>query len=151
MPGDRYDAGRQPAGRAPAPGRLAFVQAFLNSFWDLGAGGADRWADPAGYGAWLRERGFAPGDATSDDLARATELREALRALARANHDDGERDQRRGATAPHDRRPAPAPEPRRAHEHRAPAARAALAPEVLREAAMGAGARHLTSVDIVSG
>jgi predicted RNA-binding Zn ribbon-like protein len=84
---DRFDAGRQPAGRAPAPGRLALVQAFLNSFWDLDGGGAERWSDPPAYGAWLRERGFA-GAASAGDLARAVELREALRALARANHDD---------------------------------------------------------------
>jgi predicted RNA-binding Zn ribbon-like protein len=84
---DRYDAGSQPAGRAPAPGRLGLVQAFLNSFWDLDAGGAERWADPPAYAGWLRERGFA-GDATPADLARAVELREALRALALANHDD---------------------------------------------------------------
>jgi predicted RNA-binding Zn ribbon-like protein len=85
---DRYAAGRQPAGRAPAPGRLAFVQAFLNSFWDLDAGGADGWSDTAAYAGWLRERGFRPGDATDADRARAIELREALRALALANHDD---------------------------------------------------------------
>jgi predicted RNA-binding Zn ribbon-like protein len=84
---DRYDAGPQPAGRAPAPGRLAFVQAFLNSFWDLDSGGADCWSDPAAYAGWLRERGFRPGDATAADVARAIELREALRALALANHD----------------------------------------------------------------
>ena len=92
MPVDRYDPGRQPAGRAPAPGRLGLVQAFLNSFWDLDAGGAERWADPAAYTAWLGERGFG-GAATRADLDRALELREALRALALANHDD--------ARAPH--------------------------------------------------
>jgi len=86
----RYDAGRQPAGRAPAPGRLAFVQAFLNSFWDLDAAGVDRWTDPTRYAAWLGERGFEPGTATAADLARAVELREALRALALANHDDAD-------------------------------------------------------------
>ena len=84
---DRYDPGRQPAGRAPAPGRLGLVQAFVNSFWDLDAGGAERWADPPAYGAWLRERGFS-GGATDGDLRRGIELREALRALALANHDD---------------------------------------------------------------
>ena len=41
---DRFDPGRQPAGRAPAPGRLGLVQAFLNSFWDLDAHGAEVWA-----------------------------------------------------------------------------------------------------------
>ena len=30
-----YDAGPQSGGRPPAPGRLAFVQAFVNSFFDL--------------------------------------------------------------------------------------------------------------------
>jgi predicted RNA-binding Zn ribbon-like protein len=90
---DRFDPGRQPAGRAPAPGRLGLVQAFVNSFWDLDAHGAEVWADPAAYGAWLHERGLAPCDAAgTDDLARALELREALRTLARANHD--------GAAAP---------------------------------------------------
>src|SRR3954454_10859389 len=85
---DRFDAGRQPAGRAPAPGRLALVQAFLNTFWDLDAHGAERWADPAAYGRWLAERGFAGGPVTREALARAMETREALRALALANHDD---------------------------------------------------------------
>jgi predicted RNA-binding Zn ribbon-like protein len=88
VPVDRYDAGRQPAGRAPAPGRLGLVQAFLNSFWDLDGGGAERWTHPAAYGAWLRDRGFEARDATAGDLARALELREALRTLALANHDD---------------------------------------------------------------
>ena len=87
MPVDRFDAGRQPAGRAPAPGRLAFVQAFLNSFWDLDAGGVERWSDTPAYVGWLHERGFQ-GAATADDLATAIALREALRALALANHDD---------------------------------------------------------------
>jgi predicted RNA-binding Zn ribbon-like protein len=88
MPVDRFDPGPQPAGRAPAPGRLGLVQAFLNSFWDLDAHGAERWARPADYGAWLHERGLAPrGAAGPDDLVRALALREALRALTLANHD----------------------------------------------------------------
>jgi predicted RNA-binding Zn ribbon-like protein len=84
---DRFDAGRQPAGRAPAPGRLGLVQAFLNTFWDLGAHGAETWTDAGAYGRWLAGRGFT-GAAGDDDLARATQLREALRVLALANHDD---------------------------------------------------------------
>ncbi|HEX2106003.1 MAG TPA: CGNR zinc finger domain-containing protein [Solirubrobacteraceae bacterium] len=87
---DRFDPGPQPAGRAPAPGRLGLVQAFLNSFWDLDTHGAEVWAGPAEYGAWLHERGLAaPAAATAGDLARALEAREALRALALANHDRG--------------------------------------------------------------
>jgi predicted RNA-binding Zn ribbon-like protein len=89
VPVDRFDAGPQPSGRAPAPGRLALVQAFLNSFWDLDRHGAERWPDPAAYAAWLAERGFGPPTAVAAaDHARALELRESLRALALANHDD---------------------------------------------------------------
>ena len=84
---DRFDAGQQPAGRPPAPGRLAYVQAFLNTFWDLDRdGGGELWSSPAAYGAWLGARGFA-GAASAADLERATDLREALRTLCLANHD----------------------------------------------------------------
>jgi predicted RNA-binding Zn ribbon-like protein len=87
---DRFAPGRQPAGRSPAPGRLGLVQAFVNSFWDLDADGADAWARLEGYRDWLTARGFGgatePGE---EDRVRALELREALRALARANHDGG--------------------------------------------------------------
>jgi predicted RNA-binding Zn ribbon-like protein len=86
---DRFDAGPQPAGRPPAPGRLGYVQAFLNSFWDLGGSGGEVWSSPAAYGAWLADRGFE-GAATPADLALAIETREALRALCLANHDGGE-------------------------------------------------------------
>jgi predicted RNA-binding Zn ribbon-like protein len=88
-PVDRFDAGPQPAGRPPAPGRLGYVQAFLNSFWDLGGHGDEVWSSPRAYAAWLAARGF--GDrATGADLARAIELREALRAVCLANHDGRE-------------------------------------------------------------
>jgi predicted RNA-binding Zn ribbon-like protein len=87
---DRFDAGTQPAGRPPAPGRLAFVQAFLNTFWDLEGDGSEAWSTPGAYGTWLRARGFDGGAASAAELDRALELREALRALCRANHDDGE-------------------------------------------------------------
>jgi predicted RNA-binding Zn ribbon-like protein len=87
---DRFDAGQQPAGRAPAPGRLAYVQAFLNTFWDLDRdGGGELWSSPAAYGAWLGARAFA-GPASAADLERAIELREALRTLCLANHDASE-------------------------------------------------------------
>jgi predicted RNA-binding Zn ribbon-like protein len=88
MPVDRFDPGPQPAGRAPAPGRLGLVQAFLNSFWDLEAHGAEVWAGPGEYGAWLHARGLADRAAAGPrDLGRALEVREALRVLALANHD----------------------------------------------------------------
>jgi predicted RNA-binding Zn ribbon-like protein len=87
---DRFDAGTQPAGRPPAPGRLAFVQAFLNSFWDLDGDGSEVWSTPGAYGAWLRARGFDGAAASPSDLGRALELREALRELCGANHDNGD-------------------------------------------------------------
>jgi predicted RNA-binding Zn ribbon-like protein len=86
---DRFDAGPQPAERPPAPGRLGYVQAFLNTFWELGGSGGEVWTSPGAYGAWLAARGF-DAHATRTDLARAIELREALRALCLANHDGGE-------------------------------------------------------------
>lgn len=86
---DRFDAGPQPAGRPPAPGRLGYVQAFLNTFWELGGSGDEVWSSPGAYGTWLADRGF-DAHATRSDLARAIELREALRALCLANHDGGE-------------------------------------------------------------
>jgi predicted RNA-binding Zn ribbon-like protein len=84
---DRFDPGRQPSGRTPAPGRLGLVQAFGNSFWDLDAGGADAWADAAAYGRWLAARGFAGEGATAGDVEQAIQLREALRRMALAHHD----------------------------------------------------------------
>jgi predicted RNA-binding Zn ribbon-like protein len=86
---DRYAAGQQPAGRAPAPGRLGYVQAFLNSFWDLERHGEEVWSSPDAYGAWLTRRGFRE-DAGQSDLDRAIAVREALRDLCLANHDDGD-------------------------------------------------------------
>lgn len=86
---DRFDAGPQPAGRPPAPGRLGYVQAFLNTFWDLGGDGDEVWSSPTAYGSWLAERGF-DGRATRADLDRALELREGLRALCLANHHGGD-------------------------------------------------------------
>ena len=58
---DRFDAGPQPAGRPPAPGRLGYVQAFLNTFWDLGGDGDEVWSSQAAYGAWLADRGLRAG------------------------------------------------------------------------------------------
>lgn len=85
---DRFDPGRQPSGRTPAPGRLGLVQAFTNAFWDLDGGGADAWDDARAYARWLRARGFAAAHVTEADRERAIALREALRRDARAHHDD---------------------------------------------------------------
>ena len=82
---DRFDAGPQPGGRAPAPGRLAFVQALVNSFWDLGAGGADAWAGDAAFAGWMARRGFHGREGRVQAIA----LREALRSLFLAHNGVG--------------------------------------------------------------
>lgn len=84
----------QPGGRAPAPGRLALVQAFVNSNYDLEhSHGAELFADPGGLRLWLDRRGLLDPAAgvTSKDLDRALAIRAGLRALLVANN-GGERD-----------------------------------------------------------
>ena len=84
----------QPGGRAPAPGALALVQAFVNTHYDLEhQHGAELLASPAALGAWLTERGLIGTDIEVEDrdLRRALAVRRALGALADANTD------RRGA------------------------------------------------------
>lgn len=79
----------QPGGRAPAPGELALVQAFINSHFSLGEDwGEDRLATRAGLGAWLADHDLVPTEGampTSRDRARAVAVREGLRALAAIN------------------------------------------------------------------
>jgi predicted RNA-binding Zn ribbon-like protein len=83
---DRFDAGPQPGGRAPAPGRLAFVQAFCNSFWALGADVADAWATDAGFARWMGARGFGGAGGGRE---HAVAVREGLRALFLAHNAAG--------------------------------------------------------------
>ncbi len=78
----------QPGGRAPAPGPLALVQAFLNTHYDLGSDhGAEVWRNPEAYAAWLRARRLLADGATvgPDELTRALRVRDALRELARGD------------------------------------------------------------------
>jgi predicted RNA-binding Zn ribbon-like protein len=82
-----YDAGPQSGGRRPAPGRLAFAQSFVNSFFDLGLErGTDHLATPDLLAAWLEERGLVPGRVTAADVRRAVAVREALRAQLREHN-----------------------------------------------------------------
>jgi predicted RNA-binding Zn ribbon-like protein len=87
---DKRRVGEQiePGGRPKAPGRLELLQRFINSYnhdlpreWDR-IGTAEK------AQAWLRQKRLvAPGDRISAaDVARLLELREAIRALAIANH-----------------------------------------------------------------
>jgi predicted RNA-binding Zn ribbon-like protein len=91
---DRFVPVALPSGGRPAPGRLGYVQAFLNSFWDLDDAGSDRWETTDGLGLWLRERGFTAERVTEPERARTVALRDALRAALlgagwRGVHDDG--------------------------------------------------------------
>jgi len=72
----------------PAPGDLALVQDFVNSFWNLERDGEDRFASPRALAEWFAERGLiGPGRRPSRaDLRRALNLREGLRALLFANN-----------------------------------------------------------------
>jgi predicted RNA-binding Zn ribbon-like protein len=86
---DKRRVGEQiePGGRPKAPGRLALLQRFINSYnhelpreWDrIGSGDKAR--------AWLLDKALvAPGDRISEaDAVRLCEFREAVRALVVAN------------------------------------------------------------------
>jgi predicted RNA-binding Zn ribbon-like protein len=85
----------QPGGRVAAPGRLAIVQAFVNTHFDLvHEHGAEILRSPAALERWLRGAGLL-GDSgaslTGGDLARALEVRERLRDLAGAGTEDSVR------------------------------------------------------------
>jgi predicted RNA-binding Zn ribbon-like protein len=72
-----------PGDRAPAPGSLALVQAFVNSV--DAEHGPDLFEDAAGLAEWLDRHGLA-AEVGADDPAAAGEVREALRALLHANN-----------------------------------------------------------------
>ena len=77
----------QPGGRRPAPGELALVQAFANTFWDLERGRPERLPTPAALARWLLERELLePGvRLTEADRRQALDVREGIRALLSAN------------------------------------------------------------------
>jgi predicted RNA-binding Zn ribbon-like protein len=80
----------QPGRRRPAPGRLATVQAYINSFFDLEAEwGADLFATPGALAGWLAARELLPAGTTlhARDRTRAIAVREGLRGLAAGNND----------------------------------------------------------------
>lgn len=77
----------QPGDRTPAPGELAFVQAFANTFWDLERGRPEQLRSPSALTAWLRRRGLLGRAVRLDqtDLRRALDVREGIRTLLFAN------------------------------------------------------------------
>ena len=84
-------ATRQPAAaveesRPPAPGALELVRSFINS--RNVERGTDSIDSAAGLTAWLRERGLLDPatDATEEDVARALQVREVLRAFCLRNN-----------------------------------------------------------------
>jgi len=87
---DKRRVGEQvePGGRPKAPGRLELLQRFINSHNHDFPREWDRIGTPERAQAWLgQKRLVAPGDRISEaDVARLRELREAIRALALANH-----------------------------------------------------------------
>jgi len=72
-----------PGDRAPAPGGLRLVQAFVNSV--DAEHGPDLFDDAAGLSDWLARNGMA-ADVRPGDPAAAREVREALRALLHHNN-----------------------------------------------------------------
>jgi predicted RNA-binding Zn ribbon-like protein len=105
---EQDDAVPEPGGRAPAPGELALVQAFVNTHFDRAAGGGETLTTPEALAGWLRARGLLEGGRRVDrrGLERALAVREGIRALAFANNDhavdgaaiDAMREASRGAT-----------------------------------------------------
>jgi predicted RNA-binding Zn ribbon-like protein len=77
----------EPGGRPKAPGRLALLQRFVNTYNHDFPREWDRIGTPDKAQAWLREKGLAgPGARISQaEAARLIELREAIRALAIGN------------------------------------------------------------------
>jgi predicted RNA-binding Zn ribbon-like protein len=75
----------EPGGRAPAPGQLAVVQAFINSL-DR-EGGEEKFSDPEILMSWAVENRLLARSArlTRRDLLEARRVREALRDLLEAN------------------------------------------------------------------
>src|ERR687889_376612 len=78
---------KQPGGRAPAPGDLALVQAFVNSNYSLEehSHGAELLGSPRGLRRWFESREL---DGGAVDLDEALAVREGLRALLVAKRSD---------------------------------------------------------------
>ena len=80
----------EPGGRPKAPGRLELLQRFVNTWNHEFPASWDRLGTPARTRSWLASTRLVPRDAgvTPSDVGRLRDLREAIRALAIAHHDD---------------------------------------------------------------
>jgi len=77
--------GHEPGDREPAPGALRVVQLFVNTYNQELPG--DRIGTARGLAEFCSEHGLGEGGrASAGDVARAIELREALRLLLMANN-----------------------------------------------------------------
>jgi predicted RNA-binding Zn ribbon-like protein len=78
----------EPGGREAAPGPLALVQAFANTVAEEGHFRWEAIGDPDSLRSWLSRRGLlADGERVREaDVARAKEVRKALRSLLAANN-----------------------------------------------------------------
>jgi predicted RNA-binding Zn ribbon-like protein len=87
---DKRKVGEQiePGGRPKAPGRLELLQRFINSYNHDFPQDWDRIGTPEKAQAWLRQKRLIglEDPVTDADVARLRQLREAIRALAIANH-----------------------------------------------------------------
>ncbi len=81
----------EPGGREAAPGSLALVQAFANTVAEEGHFRWEAIGDPDSLRSWLSRRGLlADGERVGEaDVARAKEVRKALRSLLAANNGRG--------------------------------------------------------------
>jgi predicted RNA-binding Zn ribbon-like protein len=84
----RQPAEPQPGDRAPAPGDLGLVQAFINTRWDLNDQLEDQFPSPSALASWFAERRLLnPGTKlAAADLDRALVVREGLRAVLLVNN-----------------------------------------------------------------
>ena len=81
----------EPGGREAAPGPLALVQAFANTVAEEGHFRWEAIGEPDSLRSWLSRRGLlADGERVGEaDVARAKEVRKALRSLLAANNGRG--------------------------------------------------------------
>ncbi len=79
---------RQPGEREPAPGLLALVQSFANTFWDLEGGRPEQFSSPSALSRWLSDHQLLePGTALGPaDLRWTVDVREGLRAMLFLNN-----------------------------------------------------------------